>query len=254
VHSRARAAWLAIMLAWCGGTMAALALPSAVVAAPTETEILDALDEVSTDPNLSPERTVRTLKWLDDGDEPEKLERAGWLAWLEGLFKWIGSASRLIMWIAIVLLVGLLALFLKRVFGGYRYTTTQSQAPDAPTHVQEMDIRPESLPDDIGGAALTLWERNDHRASLALLYRGLLSRLVHSHGVPIRESTTEADCLNLAVPRLRADTAEYTTLLVRVWQHAVYGAREPAESDVRALCSRFDRSFPVVAHSVGSPP
>jgi hypothetical protein len=253
VHSRTRATWLAITLAWCVGTTAVLALPSAAVAAPDETEILDALDEVGADPNISPERTIRTLKWLDDDAEPEKREVAGWVAWLGGLFKWIAGASRLIMWIGIVLLLGLLALFLKRVFSGYQ-STTPAQAPDAPTHVQELDIRPESLPDDIGGAALKLWEGSDHRAALALLYRGLLSRLVHSHGVPIRESTTEADCLRLAVPRLQADIAEYTTLLVRVWQHAVYGAREPAENDVRTLCARFDRSFPVGAQPAGGRP
>jgi hypothetical protein len=233
--------------------MAALTLPSVAVAAPDETTVLDALDEVSDDPNLSPERTIRTLRWLDDGDEPEKRETPNWLSWFGGLFQWIGSASRLLMWIGIVLLLGLLGLFLKRVFGGYR-STSRPLAPDAPTHVRELDIRPESLPDDIGGAALKLWEGSDHRAALALLYRGLLSRLVHSHGVPIRESTTEADCLRLAVPRLHADTAEYATLLVRVWQHAVYGAREPAENDVRTLCSRFGRSFPVAAQATGGAP
>jgi hypothetical protein len=250
VHSRTRATWLAIALAWCFGTMAALALPSTAVAALDETEILDALDEVSADPNLSPERTIRTLRWLDDGEEPKERVTPGWLSWLGGLFQWIAGASRLLMWIGIVLLLGLLALFLKRVFSGYQ-SPTQTRAPAAPTHVQELDIRPESLPHDIGGAALKLWEGNDHRAALALLYRGLLSRLVHSHGVPIRESTTEADCLRLAVPRLHSDIAEYTTLLVRVWQHAVYGAREPAENDVRTLCTRFDRSFPVGAQPGG---
>lgn len=251
MRSRARATWLALTLAWCLGTLAALTLPSLAVAALDETEILDALDEVGEDPNLSPERTVRTLKWLDDGEEPKQRERPGWLEWLEGLFQWIGSASRLLFWIAIVLFLGLLGLFLKRTFSGVRYTKQSQAAPDAPTHVQELDIRPESLPDDIGGAALKLWEGNDHRAALALLYRGLLSRLVHAHGVPIRESTTEADCLRLAVPRLHADIAEYTKLLVRVWQHAVYGAREPAEIDVRTLCARFDQSFPLAAPAAG---
>src|SRR5690606_22001794 len=145
--------------------------------------------------NLSPERPIRTLRWLGDGKQPER-RKPGWLAWLEGLFQWIGGASRLLLWIAIVSMLGLLAIFLKRVFSGIQYTP-RTQAAQAPTHVQEMDIRPESLPDDIGGAALQLWERNEHRAALALLYRGMLSRLVHSHAVPIRESTTEADCLTL---------------------------------------------------------
>lgn len=249
MRSRIRAIWLAIALAWLTCAFTALVLPSPAFAALEESEILDALDKVSEDPNLSPERKIRTLRWLDDGEPPER-KKPGWLAWLEGLFQWIGGASRLLLWIGIVILLALLAVFLKRVFSGISYSP-KAQAQQAPTHVQEMDIRPESLPDDIGDAALRLWEQNEHRAALALLYRGLLSRLVHSHGVPIRESTTEADCLTLAVPRLHADTAEYTTQLVRVWQHAVYGAREPGESDVRSLCVGFNRSFPLAAQPAG---
>jgi hypothetical protein len=254
VRFRASATWLAVVaLACCAGLIALFAVPEIAVAAPDETEILDALDRVRADPNISPERKVSTLKWLDK-DDPEQREEPGWFKWLEGLFAWIGSASRLIVWGVIAVLLGLLALFLKRVLSGIELGSQQAQASHAPTHVQELDIRPESLPDQIGAAVLALWERNDHRAALALLYRSLLSRLVYSHGVPIRESTTEADCLRLAVPRLHSDVAEYTTKLVRVWQHAVYGAREPATEEVRALCLGFDRSFPLPVQSPGGQP
>jgi hypothetical protein len=251
VRSRTSATWLAIVaLACCVGPIASFAVPSVAVAAPDETEILDALERVRADPNISPERKMSTLKWVDE-DEPEQREQASWFKWLEGLFSWIGSASRLIVWIVIAVLLALLALFLKRVFRGIELGKHQPRAPDVPTHVQELDIRPESLPDQIGAAVLALWERNNHRAALALLYRSLLSRLVYTHGVPIRESTTEADCLMLAVPRLRSDVAEYVTKLVRVWQQAVYGAREPAADEVRALCSGFDQKFPLPVQSSG---
>lgn len=245
MRSRASAPWLAIVaLACVVGSIASFAVPTVAAAAPDETEISDALDRVRADPNISPERKMRTLKWVDQ-DDPEQRKSPGWFKWVQGLFAWIGSASRLIVWSVIAVLVGLLALFLKRVISGIEPGTQRAQPPNAPTHVQELDIRPESLPDRIGAAVLALWERNDHRAALALLYRSLLSRLVYTHGVPIRESTTEADCLQLAVPKLRADVAEYTTKLVRVWQHAVYGAREPATDEVRALCSTFDQNFPL---------
>lgn len=248
MRSLARATWLAMLAAWCIGTVAVLMLPLTAVAALSETEILDALDEVRADPNISPKRTIRTLKWAGDDalrtDDDERNRTPGWLTWVEGLFQWIGGASRLVMWIVILFLLGMLGLFLKRILSGGGPTSIQAEPVQAPTHVREMDIRPESLPDDIGGAALALWERNDHRAALALLYRGLLSRLVHSHGVPIRESSTEADCLSLAKPHLQAETAEYAAWLVRVWQHAVYGGRAPTDEDVKALCSRFALSFP----------
>jgi hypothetical protein len=248
VRSRARATWLVIAVLACyAGLIAACSWPSTAAAAPDEEEILDALEQVRADPNISPETTMRTLKWLGDDKEPEPREP---VPWLRGLLEWIAGVSRLLLWIVIIVVLGLLGLFLMRVFGGIQRRTV-TRAPDAPTHVQEMDIRPESLPDEIGGAALELWQRGDHRAALALLYRGLLSRLVHAHGVPIRESTTEADCLQLAVPRLRSEIAQYTSTLVRVWQHAVYGAREPTADEVRNLCALFDRNFPLTTAPSG---
>ena len=244
MRSCANATWFAIALLACyAAVLAAFSWPSVAMAVPEEAEILDALEQVRADPNISPETKMRTLKWAGEDEEAEPREP---VEWLTGLFEWIGSASRLILWIVIVVLLGLLGLFIMRVFGGIERRTV-TRAPDAPTHVQEMDIRPESLPDQIGGAALELWQANDHRAALALLYRGLLSRLVHAHGVPIRASSTEADCLSMAVPRLHADIAQYTSNLVRVWQLAVYGAREPAAEEVRNLCALFDRNFPLAS-------
>jgi hypothetical protein len=249
VRSRASATWLAIAVLACyAGVIAAFSWPSTAAAAPDEEEILDALEQVRADPNISPETTMRTLKWLGDDEEPKPREP---VQWLRGLFEWIAGASRLVLWIGIIVVLGLLGLFLMRVFGGIQRRTVTRAPSDAPTHVQELDIRPESLPDKIGGAAQELWQRGDHRAALALLYRGLLSRLVHAHGVPIRESTTEADCLRLAVPRLHSEIAQYTSTLVRVWQHAVYGAREPAADEVRNLCVLFDRNFPLTAAPSG---
>ena len=64
-----------------------------------------------------------------------------------------------------------------------------------------------AFPPDIGAAARALWDRGEHRAALALLYRGMLSRLAHVHRVPIRDSSTEGDCLALAASHLTETTA-----------------------------------------------
>src|SRR6202012_5457640 len=108
-----------------------------------------------------------------------------------------------------------------------------------PTHVRDLDIRPESLPDEIGGSALTMWERGEHRSALALLYRGLLSRLAHVHGVPIRDSSTEGDCVALAVTHLPATRSAYVVRLIRVWQRAVYGNIDPTSDEFNSLSAGF---------------
>ena len=95
------------------------------------------------------------------------------------------------------------------------------------------------MPDDIGSAALALWERGEQRAALALLYRGLLSRLVHAHGVPIRASSTEGECLALAQPRLAAAERAVRGAARETWGAAVYGGSCPPPGPCRALCGEF---------------
>jgi len=71
----------------------------------------------------------------------------------------------------------------------------------------------------------------------------MLSRLAHVHRVPIRDSTTEGDCLVLAAHHLSADTQAYTSSLVRVWQRAVYGDETVVPATIYELCDGFARAL-----------
>ena len=209
---------------------------------PTQAQVDDALATVKADPNLAFGRTVRTLQWRS-----EPSDSSGWLAglfvvvkWIVGFLAWIATAGRALVWVAAAVLAALLVVYLARVVRA----RGMPQLPKkfvAPSHVRDLDIRPESLPEDVGAAAMALWDRGAHRAALALLYRGLLSRLVHVHAVPIRDSSTEGECLALAAPRVGAERTDYAARLVRVWQGAVYGTERPAGAAVHALCADFGR-------------
>jgi hypothetical protein len=210
--------------------------------APARSEVRKALDKVESDPNLAAERSVNMLRWAraePDTERPWWWDLANSLArWFRGLFGWLAESGRYVVWVVGVLLAALLVTYvvrLVRVRGLPRVPT----AFTPPSHVRDLDIRPESLPDDVGSAALALWEQSQQRAALALLYRGLLSRLVHVHGVPIRASSTEGDCLRLAEARLPAEHARYAARLVETWGAAVYGGQLPAAGAVQALCGEF---------------
>jgi hypothetical protein len=211
---------------------------------PTRPEVEKALEKVADDPNLATVRTVNMLKWK----EPAEAEPAdepwwwrwvnGFVRWTRGLFGWFAESGRLLAWVLGVIAVVLLAVFIARVIRERGLPRVPKQFV-APSHVRDLDIRPESLPEDVGAAALALWERGEQRAALALLYRGTLSRLVHVHTVPIRASSTEGECLALAKQRVPAGAVKYTTQLVETWTGAVYGARTPAAGVVHALCAEF---------------
>ena len=200
-------------------------------------EITRALDVVKADPNLTAERTIKTLRWKQAS--PGKQPRIpGWLAWIAGLFRWLDQSARLLVWGAAMALAALLAAYIVRTVGRHG-VPGRGEPFVAPTHVRDLDIRPESLPEDIGTAARVLWDRGEHRAALALLYRGMLSRLAHVHRLPIRDSSTEGDCLALAASHLAQGGREYASRLVRVWQQFVYGGRDAQAAAVYVLCDDF---------------
>lgn len=204
-------------------------------------EIAKAIETVRADPNLGGKRTIRTLQWRDSGP-PRRWTWPSWLEWVRDLIGFIAQSGRALLWIAIIGLALFLAAYLIRVMSGGRAGEGGGRFV-MPTHVRDLDIRPESLPPDIGAAARQLWDRGEHRAALALLYRGLLSRLAHVHEVPIRDSTTEGDCLSLAALHLDETRRAYVSQLVRTWQRAVYGGTEPDTATVHALCDAFGRTL-----------
>jgi hypothetical protein len=220
-------------------TVAAPALPAAPT--PDAAEVERAVKVVKADPNLANERTVRSLTWDDDGKKKARKSTRWpeWLGWIGALFMWIAQASNALVWLLLAALAALLVMVIVRIFASNRLSGRGGTRFIAPTHVQDLDIRPESLPPDIGAAARALWDRGEQRAALALLYRGLLSRLAHVHEVPIRDSSTEGDCLALAARKLDPARIAYATELVRTWQRAIYGGLSIDTAVIHSLCAGF---------------
>lgn len=222
-------------------TRAAPANPTAESGPLSRQEIAAAVEKLRADPNLRLSEKKRVLKRNEAAREKTKPASASpsWLSWIADAFEWLASAARVLVWVIAILLAGVLGLVIKRLIESRGERSLPVAAFSMPTHVQNLDIRPESLPDDIGAASLELWERGEHRAALALLYRGLLSRLAHVHGIPIRDSSTEGDCLALAAVRLPVQPSAYATQLIRLWQRTVYGNMDPAPEEFRAMSTGF---------------
>ena len=209
---------------------------------PNEAEIARALDAVKADPNLAAVRTIKMLRWKD-ADTPKPNKVPAWLTWIVGLFRWLDQSARFLVWGLVAVLVALLLGYIARLGGRGREQTSGERDSLAPSRVFDLDIRPESLPDDVGAAARLLWDRAEHRAALALLYRGMLSRLAHVHHVPIRDSSTEGDCLDLAAQHLPLTKSEYASRLVSAWRRAVYGREAISTEIVHRLCEGFSSAL-----------
>ena len=200
-------------------------------------EIAAAVDKVMSDPNLGAERTMSMLRWRDSGRRASR--NAGWMSWIAGFFGWTMQSARYLVWAALMFLAAWLGVYLWRAFRNRQDEAGAAEAFVPPTHVRNLDIRPESLPANVGLAARALWDRGEHRAALSLLYRGLLSRLSHVHRVPIKDSSTEGDCLLLLPGRVSPQTSEYSERLVDAWRGFVYGGSGAPASAVHELCDGF---------------
>ena len=227
-----------VLLTLAAATTATHAWAPAQEAAISREAIARALDAVRADPQLNAERTMKTLRWRG-AREPARTGRIGWLGWIAGFFAWLGQSARYLVWVAAAILAVLAARYVIETATRARAARKEEEPLVAPTHVRDLDIRPASLPPDVGAAARALWDAGQQRAALALLYRGLLSRLAHVHSVPIRDSTTEGDCLALAAEHLATPRHDYVSRLVGVWQHAVYGHEEVSAVAVHDLCDGF---------------
>ncbi len=219
-----------VMLPWAGRAEPVLA----------RAQVEEALAVVRADPDLPgshKERTLRFKKTDADAPEPKPSPRAPWLV---DLARWIADGGRVLVWVLGALAVAALAVKLRHWIQVRAPAWARPGSTVLPSHVRDLDIRPESLPEQIGLAARELWERGEQRPALSLLYRGALSRLVHGHGVPIRAASTEGECVMLAAQRLPPTPSAYVGQLVQAWQLAVYGARLPESAQVLTLCAEFD--------------
>jgi len=226
----------------------ATAAPAASAAPWSAAEVASAAQAVAADAGLGGQQTIRTWRFKRDDDE-KMARRESPAPWLLELRRWLGEGGRALVWL--LALAALAAL----IVGSRRWWSVHGQALVAastrlPSHVRELDIRPESLPAEIGAAVRAAWLAGEHRAALSLLYRGALSRLAHGLGVPIEDSSTEGDCIRLAEATLGDERSAFAARLIGAWQLAIYGDRKLPTPLVLTLCDEFDRLLPARARPV----
>ena len=202
-----------------------------------------AASAVRADPDLGGVRKESTWR-LRDRAEPDSPTPP--LPWLGALARWLAESGRVLVWLLAAVVLAVVLVTARRWLAVHG-DSIGTRGARLPSHVRELDIRPESLPADIGAAVRELWLAGQRRAALSLLYRGTLSRLVHSYQVAIGDASTEGDCVRLARAALPAPRADFVTTLVDAWQLAVYGDRPLATEHVLRLCADFDRLLPGVA-------
>ncbi len=233
----------AVVLTVLALVWSALPLPaSAAESQPSRAK--EAVGEVLQDPAFEQFKDVRSWRYTgpgrgDAGDDPDP-QRSGGSDWGR-FFKAMAELVRILAWglgaAVIAWLVWVAARYagLWTGAGGNRY-----RPPDA---LFGLDIRPESLPDDVPAAAAALMREGRLREALSLLYRGALVRLVHVRHLEIVASDTEGDCVRRVAFAAPDGTAQYFARLVVAWQGAAYAGRLPPDPVAEALVREWTGAF-----------
>jgi hypothetical protein len=212
--------------------------PAASSALPTEgplshDEIRQAVERLAGDSNLAGVQKSRALRWRQSQPPP-----ANTPSWLGGLAAFLAQWMSFLLRVAGAVGAALAAIGLIR----WLRTLPSAAEPSAAARARRvggLDIDPDSLPKDIGAAALTLLEAQRTREALSLLYRGALSRAVHRYGVVIRESYTEGEALQAVKASLDPDRAAYLADLIGIRWRTVYAGGTAAPETLRRLCHDF---------------
>lgn len=209
-----------------------------------DARLRERLREVMASPDFSTERTMRVPAYKGG----KSTETPAWMEQVERFIRFIADVLRAGVWVFAAIGAAILLVTAHR-WWRMRARRPRADAVNVPTHVGSLDIRAESLPEDVGAAARLRWTKGDVAGCLSLLYRGALSALVLRHEAAIRTSSTEAECLRAARARLAEPAYAYFDALTQCWLQAVYAGRRPDDAAVLASCDAFAAHFQPTAVS-----
>lgn len=191
-----------------------------------------------------------TTKTPSDGNAPE------WLKTLLGLldnqrFGALATRIEVLLWGAVIAAVGLLIWRYRewlQAFVSRRPALRSKVNRPVPKQLFGLDVHHETLPDDVAGSAEILWQSNP-REALGLLYRALLSRLLHDFNLPLKDADTEGQVLVRVAQLQQPALLAFSQSLTRHWQNMAYGHRLPPAQLQQELCDGWRALFtPGAAH------
>lgn len=207
------------------------------------------IKEVMLTKNLDDKK--KEMRWVEiptedeEEEEEEDDESSNWFfellkKFFDGTGSGIAFLLESLLWIAV--LAGIFAIYYFRDRWLPLFQTSQHSKDDyeAPEIMFGMDVRPESLPEDIIAEARQKWQQGDHRDALSLLYRGALVRLINEEKVKLKDSHTEGDVLKQSSNIISTEKHSYLQSLTAQWQRIAYAHRTPDDEMNSTMNHLFD--------------
>lgn len=163
---------------------------------------------------------------------------------LRGLFSMGARGVEIMLWvIAVSLLLWFFYRYRESLRQFIRAEKGRVDKPTSPGVLFGLDVTQNSLPEDVPAQVQALWQAEQYRAALSLLYRATLSSLIHRYDFAFNDGHTEGECA--AIVRQRGDLrlSAYTEQLTHCWQQLAYGHRLPESELVAVMCHQWWEIF-----------
>jgi len=213
----------------------------------------DSIKALLEQPPFKNKESVTRYRFGDDPAAPAEAKPGEAPQWLKTLLGWLDSQRfnalagliEVLLWGALIAAVGWLIWRYREFLSTFVSRRPKLPArirPPAPQQAFGLDLTPQSLPDDIAASAEQLWHTQP-RAALGLLYRGLLSRLLHDFALTLKPADTEHQVLLRIEQLQRPELLAFSRSLTLHWQNMAYGHRVPAAHLQQELCDGWRALF-----------
>ncbi len=174
--------------------------------------------------------TVKIAPWADsDGSKLPDLR--GWAPRFDAAKAALSIASYVLLCLAVYLSARAIL----------RAAKDAQKAQKPPETLFDLDVRPESLPKDVGAAARELFPASA-RAAVSLVFRACLSKLIHLHRLPLGAGMTENEILDLC-GRLAPETHRAAQSAFSVWIDCAYAHEVIPIERLNAMILAYERAI-----------
>lgn len=207
-------------------------------------------------------KEMRTFWRLKDFELEEPEEDELDLRWLYRLLKFlIGQDDRMLgfsmflevlLWVSLVVVFGYLFYRYRNQISNFvKGLETRQTETELPSSMFGLELSQDSLPSDVVAEARRHWQAGDIRASIGLLFRASLSRLMHDYNCQFCPGDTEEECYQRVRRHsgrtvdqgLPAEVVPFMRQLTDIWQQLAYAHRVPNTQSFDDLCKQWRVMF-----------
>ena len=213
----------------------------------------DSIKAILDQPPFKNKETVTRYRFGEDKPSAENPDDGKAPEWLKTLFKLLdnqrfGALATLIevlLWGAVIGAIGLLIWRYRawlQAFVSCRPALKGKVTRPVPQQAFGLDLSRETLPADIAASAESLWQSSP-REALCLLYRALLSHLLHDYNMALKPADTEGQVLERVEQLQQPALLAFSKNLTGHWKNMAYGHRLPPAHLQQELCDGWRTLF-----------